>query len=66
MAKQDATIEARTSDAARLEELYQHMHGHDINKAGTISALFLAMNDKLGVDVMLDKRTRDKAQHYQK
>ena len=62
--KQEAEIKMRTSSKFRLDEVYNSIHGRDINKAASISDLFIGLHDKLSTDAMMDPKTEKRARRY--
>ena len=64
LSKQEALIESRTSVSNRIEEMYSALYGQDLNKAESISALFIGIQDKLARDGLTDTKSATGARRY--
>ena len=64
MSKQEAAIEARTSQSRRIDEIYNSLHGQDINKAESIPALFIGLQDRLASEAKSDAKTKKGLERY--
>ena len=64
MDKQEAEINARTSVAAQIDEMYQTLYGQDLYSCESIGDLFLAVSDKLARDGKTDTKSKEDKPKY--
>ena len=65
MSKLESKIEQRASASVRLEEVYNSVHGEDLDKAETIAGLFMGLVEKFSLDGLTDRKSRKKPRRYQ-
>ena len=65
LSKIESKIEQRASASVRLEEVYNVVHGEDLEKAETIAGLFMGLHEKFSLDALSDRKSRKKPRRYQ-